>query len=140
MKITIEIEFLFSPGILFAPRVLYPLDNSYTTRACNEDLSYYEQRLGLGFASVAAAYSDLWQSRLASVVEGAGKRKIFAIGNYLKQRLLFPVHKWAMEVLAKIPMDGTFDQQRPIRQLARLEPEEEEGTLQIRGEDEKERE
>ncbi|GMN21882.1 hypothetical protein TIFTF001_045571 [Ficus carica] len=40
-------------------------------RACNEDLSYYEQRLGLGFASVAAAYSDLWQGRLASVVEGA---------------------------------------------------------------------
>ena len=58
--------------------MLYPLDNSYTTRACNEDLSYYEQRLGLGFASVAAAYSDLWQGRLASVVEGAGKRIIFA--------------------------------------------------------------
>lgn len=47
-----------------------------------------------------------------------GKRRIFAIGNYIKQRLLHPVHSWAMKVLSLIPMDGTFDQQRPIKRLS----------------------
>lgn len=36
-----------------------------------------------------------------------------AIGNYLKQRLLRPVHDWAMEVLDRIPQDGTFKQEAP---------------------------
>ena len=48
------------------------------------------------------------------MIEGGGKRRIFAICNYIKQRLLFPVHKWAMKVLSSIPTDGTFDQERPL--------------------------
>lgn len=44
--------------------------------------------------------------KLAQAVEGAGKRRLFAIGNYVKQRLLYPVHDWAMRVLARIPTDG----------------------------------
>jgi len=40
---------------------LYPLDNKYTTWACNQDLEYYESCLALGFACVSKAYSDLWQ-------------------------------------------------------------------------------
>ena len=63
---------VFSPGILFVKRVLYPVDYRHTTWACNKDLEFYERGLALGFASVAQAYSDLWQGRLASVVEGAG--------------------------------------------------------------------
>lgn len=51
-----------------------------------------------------------------------GKRRIFAIGNYIKQRLLHPVHVWAMRVLSLLPTDGTFDQQGPIRQLAASRP------------------
>ncbi|GMN19136.1 hypothetical protein TIFTF001_045135 [Ficus carica] len=105
---------VFSPGILFAKRTLFALDNRYTTQACNQDLEYYERAVGLGFSSVAQAYAHLWPGRLASVIEGAGKRRIFAIGNYIKQRLLHPVHVWAMKVLALLPQDGTFDQQKPI--------------------------
>ena len=33
-----------------------------------------------------------------------------AIGNYINQRLLKPVHDWLMQVLARIPGDGTFNQ------------------------------
>lgn len=113
---------VFSPGILFVKRTFYPLDNKYTTQACNQDLEFYERSLGLGFASVAQAYYNLWPGRLASVVEGAGKQRIFAIGNYLKQRLLRPVHDWGMSVLHRIPQDGTFDQLRPIYRLARVKP------------------
>jgi len=57
------------------------------------------------------------RGRLAQTFEGAGKRPIFAIGNYLRQRLLFPVHPWAMDLLRSIPMDGTFKQMGPITRL-----------------------
>ena len=45
--------------------------------------------------------------------EGAGKRRIFAIGNSFNQRLLRPVHLWFASVLKRIPMDGTFNQTAP---------------------------
>lgn len=48
---------------------------------------------------------------------GDGKQRIFAIGNYLNPRLLHPVHKWAMSILARIKCDGTFDQVAPCRRL-----------------------
>lgn len=55
--------------------------------------------------------------RLGMSLEGRGKRRIFAIGNLILQRLLRPLHKWLMEVLRGIPMDGTFDQLRPFMRL-----------------------
>lgn len=55
------------------------------------------------------------------VIEGAGKRRVFAIGNYIKQRLLYPYHKWLMAVLLRIPMDGTFDQTGPLKRLVGFE-------------------
>ncbi|KAH0712211.1 hypothetical protein KY289_008170 [Solanum tuberosum] len=30
------------------------------------------------------------------------------------ERLLFPVHQWAMKVLSRLPADGAFDQERPL--------------------------
>ena len=36
------------------------------------------------------------------------------------QRLLRPVHDWAMAVLRRLPTDGTFDQEGPIRRLRAL--------------------
>lgn len=36
------------------------------------------------------------------------RRCIFAIENYVNQRLLRPIHDWAMEVLKRIPVNGTF--------------------------------
>jgi hypothetical protein len=58
--------------------------------------------------------------RLAQVLEGAGKRRVFAICNYMKQRLLYPVHEWAMKVLRRFPSDGTYHQSRPLDRLASL--------------------
>lgn len=45
------------------------------------------------------------------------QRRIFAICNYIKQRLLFPVHKWSMEVLSRLRTDGTFNQEFPLSLL-----------------------
>lgn len=86
---------VFSPGMLWVKRVLYPLDNSYTTRMLHQDMEFDEKSVGPAFASVRHCYEPqlLRPGRLAQVIEGAGKRRIFAIGNYIKQRLLHPVHK-----------------------------------------------
>ncbi|GER39048.1 RNA-dependent RNA polymerase [Striga asiatica] len=53
----------------------------------------------------------------ARVVEGGGKRRVFAIGNYVSQVILRPIHNWLMDRLRSIPMDGTFDQERPLLRL-----------------------
>ena len=58
-----------------------------------------------------------YPGRLSSSLEGDGKRRVFAISNYVCQRLLLPVHNWAMAVLRSIPMDGTHDQLRPFFKL-----------------------
>lgn len=116
-------EGVFSPGILFKERTMWPLQYRENTRICNEDLDFYERStLAVGFLSIAKAYDSNWLrfGRIAQVVEGGAKRRLFGIGNYVKQRLLHPVHDWTMRVLARIPMDGTFNQNAPIHRLARL--------------------
>lgn len=45
------------------------------------------------------------------------KRRVFAIGNWVNQRLLSPIHDWAAGVLRCLRTDGTFDQARPLRYL-----------------------
>lgn len=87
--------------------------------ASHLDLEYFEKSVGPYFASLLGASKGLplATGRLAQVIEGSGKRRIFAICNYVKQRLLYPVHKWAMEVLSHIPMDGTFNQVGPLLRL-----------------------
>lgn len=52
------------------------------------------------------------------IVEEGGKRRFRTIRNYVNQRLRFaPYHDWLMKVLGTIPMDGTFDQTRPLDRL-----------------------
>lgn len=56
--------------------------------------------------------------RLAYTTDsGAGKRRVFAIGNFIFQRTLRPLYDFIMKVLRRIPMDGTFDQVRPLDRL-----------------------
>lgn len=52
-----------------------------------------------------------------SVESGAGKRRVFAIGNYVNQRLLRPLHNWLMEALGDLKTDGTFNQSAPLDRL-----------------------
>lgn len=46
--------------------------------------------------------------RLGFKEKGAGKVRVFAIPNALKQALPRPAYDWCMEVLNTIPMNGTF--------------------------------
>jgi len=85
----------------------------------NWDLDYFERCVGPQISTLLEAYSrvPLVTGRLCQTIEGGGKRRLFAICNYVKQRLLSPVHDWAFKVLSGIPTDGTFDQERPLRRL-----------------------
>ena len=56
--------------------------------------------------------------RLRFKLERAGKERVFAIPNAFKQALLRPAHDWCMTVLRLMPMDGTYDQTRPLRRLS----------------------
>ncbi|KAH0735018.1 hypothetical protein KY285_010725 [Solanum tuberosum] len=79
---------------------------------------------GPPFSSLLGAYQGvpLVTGRLAQAIEGGGKRRIFAICNYIKQRLLHPVHIWAMTVLSSLKTDGTFNQERPLQYLRLKRP------------------
>lgn len=60
--------------------------------------------------------------RLAqSTDSGAGKRRIFAIGNYVNQRLLKLSLTNHEEALATLPMDGTYNQVSPLDRLVGAE-------------------
>jgi len=47
-------------------------------------------------------------------MEGAGKERTFSIPSAFKQALLRPAHDWCMSILRMIPMDGTYDQLKPL--------------------------
>jgi hypothetical protein len=119
---TFLIEMIHSQPDQWSSGCLWPHRARYAKDPANQifsgtDLDVFERTIGpwlphyrqLGLAPICG--------RLGSSVEGGGKRRIFAIGNYVNQRLLKPVHDWLMEVLKMIPMDGTFDQEKPLDRL-----------------------
>jgi hypothetical protein len=55
--------------------------------------------------------------RLCKLYEAAGKVRIIAVVDPFTNWLLKPLHDWIFAILANIPQDGTFDQERPIQKL-----------------------
>lgn len=55
--------------------------------------------------------------KLAFKEEAAGKLRVFAIVDNFTQWLLDPLHRIIFSILKRIPMDGTFNQVRPIQRL-----------------------
>lgn len=84
---------------------MYP-GESLTSEECQADLSDYDRWvrrlkeegfLQRGFKKPGGIRSVVRKEdagRLASSVEGGGKRRIFAIGNFVKQCLLRGPHNW----------------------------------------------
>lgn len=106
----------WSQGVLWPEVTRYARDpaNKNLTNWC---LSEFERVTGPQLPS----YHELGEppicGRLGQSIEGGGKRRIFAIGNYVNQRLLKPVHDWLMEVLSRLSTDGTFNQEQPLDRL-----------------------
>lgn len=103
----------FDQGCLWAPRVRFAFDVKKKTFT-PEDLDWFERRIGPYLPSCDDLGIPPITGQLGCSLEGAGKRRIFAIGNYVNQRLLKPVHLWFASVLRSTQMDGTFHQTKPL--------------------------
>lgn len=57
---------------------------------------------------------------LSEKLEAAGKVRIFAITDSITQSVLAPLSDGIFKILRSLPMDGTFDQNRPVQHLKDL--------------------
>jgi hypothetical protein len=106
----------WSQGRLWPTRVRYAFDKLNKTFT-GLDLDKFEHDVGRYLPTCDQLGIPPICGRLGCSIEGGGKRRIFAIGNYVNQRLLRPVHEWLASVLKRIPMDGTFNQVAPLDRL-----------------------
>lgn len=106
----------WSSGILFIPRVRYALDVN-NKMFSGDDLDVFEKTIGPHLPPWHPAMGPPMTGKLSQKVEGGGKRRIFAIGNWVNQRLLTPVHEWLASILRSLPMDGTYNQRAPLTRL-----------------------
>ncbi len=81
------------------------------------DLDYYEKYIGPSLPHPEQLEIPPVTGRLGQTIEQGTKRGVFAIANYINQRLLKPIMDWLQKVLRPLPMDGTFNQQRPLDRL-----------------------
>lgn len=58
--------------------------------------------------------------RLSEKEEAAGKIRVFAITDCITQAVLAPLSDGVFEILRNLPMDGTFNQDQPVRHLLSL--------------------
>lgn len=94
----------FSSGVLWPKIRRYAFDtrNAFFTEL---SLEYFEARIGPYLPLPEQMGIPPNTGRLRRACTGDGKS---AIGNYVNQRLLYPVHQWLAKILKSIPMDGTF--------------------------------
>nr|QIR30238.1 RNA-dependent RNA polymerase [Plasmopara viticola lesion associated mitovirus 15] len=78
----------------------------------------YDMSIAMGFKGFNA-----WEGRplgkLSLKEEAAGKVRVFAMVDPITQWLLSPLHKYLFLILKTIPMDGTFNQLKPVHRLLR---------------------
>jgi hypothetical protein len=58
--------------------------------------------------------------RLSEKIEAAGKVRVFAITDSITQSVFRPISDGIFKILRSLPMDGTFDQDAPVRRLRDL--------------------
>jgi len=96
-------------SVLWDPFIRFAFDdNNEKLSKISESCNFYSPSCPLLNEESAELYEALPNrcvGRLEQSIEGGGKRRIFAIGNWVTQRLLAPLHKWLMSVLRTIPMD-----------------------------------
>ena len=106
---------------LWSPLIRYARDDVGNSMLSQHSISAFQAFRDFlrGVPEVSRVYPNNHPGRLAfSTASVGGKRRIFAIGNYVVQRVLRPLHDFLMKVLRSIPMDGTFNQVRPLDRLA----------------------
>ncbi|KAK6923544.1 RNA-dependent RNA polymerase, mitoviral [Dillenia turbinata] len=109
----------WSQGALWPHFTRYAFDRENNKRISEWSLEFYEKYIGpYSYTTRDLGIIYVPSGKLCWFAAGSGKRRIFAICNYVNQRLLKPFHDWLMSILRIIPMDGTFNQVRPLEYIA----------------------
>ena len=95
-------QFTHAYGEQWSQGVLWPHYTRYARDPMNKmfsgwGLDWYEAYVG-PYLPHGVGYQRIVTGRLGCSIEGAGKGRVFAIGNYVNQRLLRPVHEWLCAV------------------------------------------
>jgi len=114
------IELVRDPTIFPALKRLCDKVGSYDIQSIFKDIFRALIHLeGFGLSSVKSKYypnignTDLGKIGLKQ--EAAGKVRVFAMVDAITQWILKALHQWIFSILKRIPMDGTFDQLRPLK-------------------------
>ncbi|KAK4253936.1 hypothetical protein QN277_009379 [Acacia crassicarpa] len=83
----------YSQGCLWAPYVRYAID-SFNREITHLSLEFFEKRIGPYLPDPSQMEIPAKTGRLCASCTGDGKRRLFAVGNYINQRLLYPMHQW----------------------------------------------
>jgi hypothetical protein len=75
------------------------------------------------FSKALRPSKPLILGRLSEKMEAAGKVRVFAITDALTQSVFKPVSDGIFKILKRLPMDGTFDQDAPVKRLLSLHKE-----------------
>lgn len=96
-----------SPLALWPQRVRYAYDRLNSIYV-NNDIDACEATFVPSLPASPEGRERPEMGRLGQAVEGRFHSRIFAIGNHINQRLLRPVHDWLLQILGRLPTDGTF--------------------------------
>lgn len=100
------------------PKYLYNLIKFYLINEAYAICFGFIMILILGFPLYILTYTKIpLLGKLGVVYNVSGKARVIAMSNYWIQIALFPLHKSIMDLLKKLPTDGTFDQLKPVKTL-----------------------
>lgn len=107
--------------VLFGKRDVYPGAVVLPNRSAGNSFVWYSKQFSYLYRFVAVWLDTMrWQSQLGRMgmkVEEAGKNLFFPIGSPLYHALVRPIHDWAMTVLARLRMVGTYNQTQSLQYL-----------------------
>jgi len=107
--------------VLFGKRDVYPSAVVLPNRSVGDAFVWYSKLFSYLYRFATVWLDTMrWQPQLGRMgmkVEGAGKKGLFPIGSPLYQALVRPIHDWAMTVLARFKMEGTYNQTQPLQYL-----------------------
>lgn len=95
---TFLVRNIHAMGEQWSPGILWPVYTRYPRGKLNKTISglcldYFEKYIGPVLPTVDQMGIPPYTGRLGQSLEGGGKRRLFAIGNYVNQRLLAPVYQ-----------------------------------------------
>jgi len=76
----------------------------------------------LGLTPAIVGMTHTYTGKLGLKQEAAGKMRVFAMVDPWTQWVMRPFHKGIFSILNRIPMDGTFDQLRPLKRVRPNQP------------------